>query len=67
MAYFLLSLCCYSEYEDDPVSTMDQLEITLFALQSWCLIPVYAVPESTVSADEGEDVIVGACLFYSSI
>lgn len=45
------------EHEEDPVAAMDQLETTLFALQSWCLLPAYAVPEADSAADP--DIIVG--------
>lgn len=60
--YYNYSACdaittSFSEYDEDPVAVIDQLEMTLFALQSWCLLPVYAVPESDREADE--DVIVG--------
>lgn len=48
--------CLYSEYDDNMVGTMDQLEITLFALQSWCLLPVYAVP--TDPEDESKPPLV---------
>ena len=36
---------------------MDSLEMTLFALQSWCLLPVYAVPDSEKFSEP--DVLVG--------
>lgn len=48
--------CLSSEYDDNMVGTMDQLEITLFALQSWCLLPVYAVP--TDPEDESKPPLV---------
>jgi len=53
-----MSLCC-SELEDQPEVLLDQLEMILFSLQSWALIPVYANAD-VLTPDE--DVIVGRCL-----
>lgn len=54
----------YSEYDENPLNTLDQLEMTLFALQSWSLIPVYAVPE--VDDSDNPDLVVGKHKLRSS-